>query len=66
MRNSVVGPHVSLEAGVTVEDANIKNSIIQSNSIVKNAHIADSMLGKNVTYIDKPKELSIGDFSTQL
>lgn len=66
VRNSVVGPHVSLEAGVTVEDANIKNSIIQSNSIVKNAHIADSMLGKNVTYIDKPKELSIGDFSTQL
>jgi glucose-1-phosphate thymidylyltransferase len=66
VRNSVVGPHVSLEAGVTVDDSNIKNSIVQSNSIVKNAHIADSMLGKNVTYIDKPKELSIGDFSTQL
>jgi len=66
IRNSVIGPHVSLESGVLVEDARIKNSIIQSDSVVKNALVDTSMFGKNVTYIDKAKELSLGDFSTQL
>jgi len=66
VRNSVVGPHVSLEKKVVVEDCRIVNSIIQSESVVKNAHIKDSMLGKNITYIEKPKELSLGDFSQQL
>ena len=66
VKNSVIGPHVSLEAGVVVEDSRIKNSIIQSHSVVKNAHIHASMLGKNVTYIEMSRELSIGDFSTQI
>lgn len=66
VKNSVIGPLVSLEKGVTVEDSRITNSIIQANSIVKNARIDASMLGKNVTYIEKPVELSIGDFSTHI
>jgi glucose-1-phosphate thymidylyltransferase len=66
VRNSVVGPYVSLEEGVTVEDSRVTNSIIQANSIVKNMQLENSMLGKNVTYIGKPQELSLGDFSTQL
>ena len=65
VKNSVVGPHVSLERGVVVEDSRIRNSIIQSDSIVKNAHMDNSMLGKNVTYTDVPKQLSLGDHSTQ-
>ena len=66
VKNSVIGPHVSLEKGVQIEDSRITNSIIQSGSVVKNARMDTSMVGKNVTYIDKPKELSLGDFSTQL
>lgn len=64
--NSVIGPFVSLEKGVSVEDSRISNSIIQSDSIVKNARIEASMFGKNVTYIEKASELSIGDFSTHI
>ena len=66
VRNSVVGPHVSLEKGVIVEDSRIVNSIIGADTIVKNANLHSSMLGKNVNYSEKPKELSLGDFSTQL
>ena len=66
IKNSVVGPHVSLENGVTIEDSRIKNSIIQTNSVVKNTHVFGSMLGKNVTYIGNPADLSLGDFSTHL
>jgi len=65
VKNSVIGPYVSLEKGVSVEDSRIANSIVQSDSVVKNASISASMLGKSVTYIEKPMELSLGDFSTQ-
>jgi glucose-1-phosphate thymidylyltransferase len=66
VKNSVIGPYVSLEKGVVVEDSRIKNSIVQSSCIVKNAQIDKSMLGKNVTYIDNPEELNLGDFSTHI
>lgn len=63
IKNSVVGPHVSLEAGVIIENALISNSIIQEQTTVKNANLTNSMLGKNVNYSDKITELSLGDFS---
>lgn len=63
IRNSVIGPHVSVESGATIEDSRVKNSIIQSGTIVKNAQIEASMFGKHVTYIGKPEEFSIGDYS---
>lgn len=66
IRNSVIGPHVSLEAGVQVSDSRLTNSIVGAQSVVKNARIENSMLGKSVTYVEKPDELSLGDFSTQL
>ena len=66
VKNSVIGPHVSLERGVQVADSRIKNSIIQAESVVKNGQIAASILGKNVTYIDNPGELSLGDYSTHI
>src|SRR5690606_4321467 len=62
--NSDVGPHVSLESGVPLIDSRINNSIVQSDSIVKNARIENSMLGKSVNYSEKPQDVSLGDFST--
>ena len=66
VKNSVVGPHVSLENGAQIEDSRIVNSIIGINTIVKNSNLHTSMLGKEVTYSETPKELSLGDFSTQI
>lgn len=66
LKNSVIGPNVSIEAGTFIEDSRVSNSIIQTNSIVKNARLDNAMLGKHVTYMDKSLDLSIGDFSTQL
>lgn len=69
VKDSVIGPYVSLEAGAQVENSHITNSIIREESIVKNAKIQNSLLGKNVTYIEnnqEVKDLSLGDFSTVL
>lgn len=65
VKNSVIGPNVSLEAGVIIQNSRITDSIIQANSVVKNAVIQNSLIGKNVNYSEKPRELSLGDFSTQ-
>lgn len=66
IKNSVVGPFVSVEAGTVVEDSRISNSIVQANSSVKNARFDNSLLGKHVTFKDKSQDLSIGDFSTHI
>jgi len=64
--NSVIGPHVSLEHGVVVSDSRISNTIIQSGTTVQHAQITNAMLGKHIVYKEAPKELSLGDYSTQL
>lgn len=66
IKNSVIGPNVSVEAGCLIEDSRITNSMVQANSIVKNARLDNSLLGKNVNYTNKSLELSLGDYSTQL
>ena len=66
VRNSVIGPHVSLENKVKVENSIISNSIVQEKATVKNAHFTNTILGKDVIYSDKPRELSLGDFSVIL
>lgn len=63
VKNSVIGPFVSVEEGTQVKDCRINNSIIQSHSIVKNARIEGSLIGKSVNYNEKPRDLSLGDFS---
>ncbi len=61
---SVIGPHVSIGANSVVENSIIRNTNIQQNTQISNANIADSMLGSNVVYKGRSKDLSLGDFST--
>ena len=63
VKNSVVGPHVSIGDHSFVSDSRIENSIIQTNSEILKAQIANSMVGNYVTYQGSPKDLSIGDFN---
>lgn len=66
VKHSVIGPHVSLEKGARIENTVVKNSIIREQTIVKDACLMNSMLGKGVTFSNKPEEYSLGDFSTVL
>ncbi len=63
IKNSVIGPHVSIGNNSTVESSVISNSVIQSNTIVKDANLENSMLGNLVEYQGKKSEISIGDYS---
>lgn len=62
--NSVVGPHVSLGDGCTVENSIVSNTIVQTNSTLKNANIKDSMIGNHASFTGKQDDVSISDYST--
>ncbi len=65
LKNSIVGPHVSIGANSFIDCSIVTNSIIQSNSVLKNANMDNSMVGNHVNYIGRVAKVSIGDF-TQL
>ena len=61
--NSTVGPHASIGDGITIENSIVKNSIIQTNSTIKNAELNNSMIGNASFFSGKSADASIGDFS---
>lgn len=63
LRNSVVGPGVSLSDGVVVESSVMKNSIVQDGAHLRNVNIVNSMIGAHARYSGKSEDLSLGDYS---
>ncbi len=61
--NSVIGPHVSVGAGTRIESSVISNSIIQTHSKIKDARIANSMIGNYAEIHGKALDLSVGDYN---
>ena len=64
IKNSIVGPHVSIGTGTKIERSVVDNCIIQKDSTVSDARISNSMIGNAVVYSGSPKDLSLGDFCT--
>jgi glucose-1-phosphate thymidylyltransferase len=62
--NSVVGPHASIGANSVIENSKVVNSIIQTNSKIKNAELSNSMIGNFAEYTGKSTDVSIGDYTT--
>jgi glucose-1-phosphate thymidylyltransferase len=63
IHNTVIGPHVSIGKGSQVIDSIIRNSIVQENTYITDAHITNSMLGNFVKFEGKSSDLSIGDYN---
>ena len=61
--NSTVGPFASIGANTTIEDSNVKNSIIQTHTLIKNATLDNAMIGNHATFNGKFTNVSIGDYS---
>lgn len=62
--NSVIGPHVSIGDGTKIENARVQNAIMQTNCILKNVNLENSMLGSYVQLEQTPNQLSLSDYST--
>ncbi len=63
IKNSTVGPFASIGAYTTIENSVVKNSIIQTHSVIKNATLDQAMIGNYVTFDGNFTDVSIGDFS---
>lgn len=63
LKNSTVGPFASIGKSTKIEDSTVKNSIIQTNSIIKNANLDNAMIGNYATFDGKFTNVSIGDYS---
>lgn len=61
LKNSIIGPHVSLGANTSVNDTIIKNSIVQQNSKIDSANLQDSMIGNYVEINGITADLNLGD-----
>lgn len=63
LKNTVVGPHVSIGDNTMVENSIIRNSIVQENGTICDAHLENSMLGNFVTYEGRANDISVGDYN---
>ena len=63
IKNSTIGPFVSVGEGTIIEDSIVKNSIIQTYSVIKNATLDNAMIGNHVHFNGKFTDVSIGDYS---
>jgi glucose-1-phosphate thymidylyltransferase len=63
LTNATIGPNVSLGDGCHVSDSTIKNSLIQTHSHIKNAHLDNAMIGNHASFDGKFTSISIGDYS---
>ncbi|PKQ63540.1 nucleotidyltransferase [Labilibaculum filiforme] len=64
IKNSVIGPHVSVGANTTVSNTLVRNSIIQRNSNLENLNLENSMIGNFVDIQGDVSEWNVGDFAT--
>ena len=64
IKNSVIGPYVSVGKGTRIENSVVNNSIIQAKSVLKNKLIENSMIGNNVKLEGRMEDLSIGDHNS--
>jgi len=63
LRNTTLGPNVSIGKDCLVEGSTVKNSLIQNQTQIKNANLDHAMIGSHVKYDGKFKAISIGDYS---
>lgn len=63
VKNAVVGPHVSVEEGATVENTVVRDSIVFANATVENAVLADSVVGRHAAVNQRVESINVGDHS---
>lgn len=63
VRDSVIGPNVSIAAGSVVERSIISNSIINRDVLVRNMVLTDTILGDAAQLVSNARKMNIGDHS---
>jgi glucose-1-phosphate thymidylyltransferase len=63
LRQSVVGPHVSIGANCIIENAVVQDSILEDGAQVRGLVLGQSLVGRNAQIEGRPHSLNVGDQS---
>ncbi len=63
VRNSIIGPNVSIAAGTRIRGSIIRDSIINAETEVSDLILSNSIIGDSVTLHGTPRKMNIGDHS---
>jgi len=63
IKNSVIGPHVSIAGHATVIRSSIRDSIVNEGAHVEDANLSQSLIGKGAYVRGYPQRLNVGDSS---
>ena len=63
LRNTTIGPYVSIGSDCLIENSTVKNSLIQNQTTIKNAILDEAMIGNHVKYNGEFTKISIGDYT---
>ena len=63
IKQSKIGPNVSIEDDVIIQDSVIQNTIIQKKTTIIGGKFSNSLIGENVYYKQNYKHVNIGDYS---
>ncbi len=63
LKNTTIGPFVSVGSNCIIQDSTVKNSLIQNHTTIKNANLDQAMIGNHVKFDGKFTKISIGDYS---
>ena len=63
LKNTTIGPFVSIGENSVVENSTIVNSLIQTNVEISNARLDNAMIGNYAKYNGKFTSVSIGDYT---
>jgi glucose-1-phosphate thymidylyltransferase len=63
IRNSTIGPNVSIGAGTSIEDSEVSDAIVGSNTKISRSRLKNSLIGDDVVLNGFTGEATIGDHS---
>ena len=63
IKDSIIGPHVSIGAFSDINCCVIKESLIQNNVCLNNVNLINSMVGNSVKMEANPADVNLGDFT---
>ena len=61
--SSVIGPHVSISSACEINNALIRNSIIEEGASIKEMVLENSLIGRNASVKGRAEQMNIGDNS---
>lgn len=61
IKNSIVGPYVTIAAKCEIEDSIIRDSIVDEETYIKDAMLGKSLIGRKVDLVGRYRQLNLGD-----